>query len=344
MLRVKTLELIPGQMVAEDVETSTNIKLLIKGSILSKYSIDFLVRWNIEEIYIEEEVEAIVYSRATEIDRLTTIYNKTLRTTVGFMEGLRVSNILKLDEVRQVVYEISKFIDIIPSLKVINQLKSADDYTHQHSINVGIYSTFIGRWLGLGESELRKLTFSALLHDVGKMKIPQEILNKPGLLTPLEYEIMKRHSIEGYNLLKDNANLSSKISMGVLQHHERENGKGYPFGLTGDKIHLFGKIIAVADIYDAMTSNRVYKKKTSPFETAEKLMESSFGELDLKITKLFVERLSDFFVSSFVLLDNGKIAQIIAKNRDFPTRPLIRIEDGFVDLSTTKHLNISEVI
>lgn len=331
-------------MVAKDIETPENMKLLIKGSVLTKYSIDFLLKWKIEEIYIKEELEEIIHNRATTLERLTDSYNKSLITIISFMEGLKVNNHIELEEVSEIVAEIEKFVDIMPSLKVINQLKDTDHYTHQHSINVGIYATFIGRWLGLKGEELKKLTYSALLHDVGKMKIPPEILNKPGLLTPAEYEIMKGHSKEGYNILKNNKGLGEEIIIGALQHHERENGKGYPQGLTGDKIHLFGKVIAIADIYDAMTSNRVYRGRLSPFETAEKLLESSYGELDISITKLFVEKLSDFFISSFVILNNGKRAQIVAKNQNYPTRPLIRLEDGFIDLSREKNLCILDVI
>ncbi|MCX7772437.1 MAG: HD-GYP domain-containing protein, partial [Clostridia bacterium] len=146
----------------------------------------------------------------------------------------------------------------------IMQVRTIDEYTYYHSLNVSMLCMLIGKWLKLDDMNVRKLAQAGLLHDVGKTRIPLTILNKPGKLTHSELVEMRRHSEYGYSLVSDIREIPPEVAVAVLTHHEKEDGSGYPLGLTGEKLNLFSKIITVADIFDAMTANRSYKGKDTP--------------------------------------------------------------------------------
>ena len=164
----------------------------------------------------------------------------------------------------------------------ISALKVSDEYTFKHSVDVATMAMIVGKKHGLSDKQVYDIGISGLLHDVGKSKIPNEILNKAGKLTDGEFAVMKKHSLFGYTILKDKEDISEPIAMGVLQHHEKINGRGYPMGLPEEKIHLFAKILSVADIYDALVTERVYKKAYSQRDAVEMIM-SMTGELDINV-------------------------------------------------------------
>ena len=170
----------------------------------------------------------------------------------------------------------------------ISALKVSDEYTFKHSVDVATMAMIVGKKHGLSDKQVYDIGISGLLHDVGKSKIPNEILNKAGKLTDGEFAVMKKHSLFGYTILKDKEDISEPIAMGVLQHHEKINGRGYPMGLPEEKIHLFAKILSVADIYDALVTERVYKKAYSQRDAVEMIM-SMTGELDINVMKSFME-------------------------------------------------------
>jgi len=335
--------LTPGMKVSKDVINENGIRLLSKDTILSKYIIEYLNGWKIKSIHIEDAEIETINLRKEKQEQISKEYTSTLSKVEGFMEGLKGSSNLKLDNIREAIQEIQNFTEISSILQNINTIKDKDKYTYQHSINVAIYSSFIGKWMGLDESTLKKLIYAGLLHDIGKKNIPNEILNKPTKLSNDEYKEIKKHSIYGYNIIKKNKNFSHSIALGILQHHERENGTGYPFGVTGQKIHLFAKIIAIADMYDAMTSNRVYKGRQSSLEVIEELISNSFDVLDPSIVWVFVNGLTDFYIGSTVILNNGEVGEIITKNSIYPTKPLIRVNNSFIDLSKEKDIKIQDI-
>ncbi|SDK13337.1 HD-GYP domain-containing protein [Natronincola ferrireducens] len=337
-------DLIAGMKIGKDVISKGGMKLVPKGSILSLSTIEYLRSWGVSDVYIEEEKQEIITGRKEKQKQITNTYKKSLDTTIEFLEGLKTSNQLKIKEVRNVINELNDLTEILPTIQVVNQLKQQDTYTQQHSMNVAIYSLFMGRWLNLDETTLKKLCYAALLHDIGKIRVAEDIILKPGKLTKKECQEVKKHTIYGYNIIKENPNLSHQIALGVLQHHERQDGSGYPFGIDGTKIHLFAKIIAVADIYDAITSDRTYKERQSPFIAAEVLTEQCFGILDTEIVKIFIEKLADFYIGSSVILNNGEIGQIITKNPVFPTRPLVKVGERFIDLSKERSIGIQDIL
>lgn len=170
-------------------------------------------------------------------------------------------------------------------------LQAKDDYLYRHNIAVGIIATLIGKWLNLEKNELLQLTTAATLHDIGKMRIPIDILNKPGELTPEEIEVMKKHTIYGYEMIRETVGTGFRQALVALQHHERLDGSGYPFGMYNDKIDLFGRIVAVADVFHAMTSRKAYHEPSTFYETLHEMNRDSVGRLDPNIMQRFIERI-----------------------------------------------------
>lgn len=191
----------------------------------------------------------------------------------------------------------------------LSRLRTYNEYTFLHSLNVAVISGLIGRELGLSGMAFKNLVLSGLLHDIGKQLIPQAIINKPGALTVREMAIIKEHARHGYELLKELAHIPYETKIGVLQHHERLDGSGYPFGLTKYKISLFARIIAVADSYDAMTSERVYRAKMSPFTAMEAIADNMPHKLDPNICMLFLAKLKEYFTGSPII--KGPAAVIV---------------------------------
>ncbi|ABR46754.1 metal dependent phosphohydrolase [Alkaliphilus metalliredigens QYMF] len=341
---IPTTHLTPGARTSRDIVAKNGTKLLSSGTVLSQYIIQYLNRWQIKSVYIQEESIEIVSTRKRNQQQSTQLYESTIAATEGIMVRFKGISRLKLKEIRKIIDDISSFSDISLTLDAITQINNQSKYTYHHSVNVAIYCSFIGKSLKLEDALLKKLIYAGFLHDIGKTQISPSILSKPGKLNDQEFQEIKSHPIYGYHLVRENTLFSHDIALGVLQHHEREDGKGYPLGINGEQIHLFGKIIAVADIFDAMTSTRPYKGKQSALKIAEELMNDYFGVLDQKIVRTFVSKLSDFYIGSRVILENGDVGEIIAKNPDSPMKPLIKIGNRFIDLSVTPSMKILDIL
>ncbi|MDF2571113.1 MAG: rpfG 3 [Sporomusa sp.] len=236
------------------------------------------------------------------------------------------------------------------SIGVLSQMKnvvnSKAEYTYRHSVNVAVLSGLLGKWLGLERSVIRDLMLAGALHDIGKSQVALEILNKPGDLTSFEMQDMKQHTVLGYQLLKDCDTLPRLLKLWILQHHERLDGSGYPYAYQGNKVSYHAQIIAVADIYDAMTSSRVYRDADTPLKVISELSAEMFGKLDPGICKVFLEKLAESLIGNSVRLNNGTEAEIIFwDTRLGNMKPVVKTADGeYIDLEKAHELNIIQVI
>lgn len=227
---------------------------------------------------------------------------------------------------------------------VLAALQSKDDYTYRHNVAVGIISTLIGKWLKLKPEDLSVLTIAATLHDIGKMRIPDELLTRPGPLTDEEYQLMKKHTTYGYEMIRDTIGTNHLQALVALQHHERMDGSGYPFGVLGNRITDFSKIVAVADVFHAMTSDRFYRKASPLYEVLLQMEESVFGKLDPYICRVFINKLMQSMIGNEVELTDGRTGKIIMILATDPLRPLVNIDDDFIDLSKHRSIGIVRVI
>jgi HD-GYP domain-containing protein (c-di-GMP phosphodiesterase class II) len=204
-------------------------------------------------------------------------------------------------------------------------IRTYDNYTYEHSVNVCILSLIIGYSLQLRRDELRLLGIGAVLHDVGKIFIESEILNKPGRLETEEFEKIKTHTSRGYDFLKTKECVSFIAAHIAYQHHERNDGSGYPRGLTADQIHRFAKIVAVTDVYDAMTAHRVYRSALPSYLAVAELRAGAGVRYDREIVELLVEFVALYFIGSELSLDNGERVLVVNVSR---TQCLVKVLDG----------------
>jgi HD-GYP domain-containing protein (c-di-GMP phosphodiesterase class II) len=204
-------------------------------------------------------------------------------------------------------------------------LRRVDNYTFMHSLSVAVLSVAAGMELGLSEDQLLELSFAGALHDIGKMRIPLAVLNKPGKLDAEEWQLMKRHPRLGMELLTNHGGVATAALQGIYEHHERMDGSGYPHRLPGKQISLFGRIVAVADVYDAMTSDRVYRAGMAPHLAVEQLIGESLTRFDWPIVSAFIRSLVVYPVGSLVVMDNGEVGRVISYRRTVPYRPKVAI-------------------
>jgi len=198
-------------------------------------------------------------------------------------------------------------------------------------------------WLGMNKTETANLITAGLLHDLGKLKIPLEILHKKGRLTDEEFEIMKSHTVVGYRLLQ-NQNIPEEMKLAALMHHERIDGSGYPIGAKDKQINEYAKIIAICDIYDAMTANRVYRGRICPFEVIKQFEVSSFGELDTNYLLTVLKNIAYTYFGSWVRLSNGISAEIVYIHQNDLSRPIVRAGDTLIDIQKTPGVTIIDVM
>lgn len=248
-----------------------------------------------------------------------------------------------MEEIRTISKQLQdKMSDLNALINDIVFYGSGADSIYRHCINVASLCNLLGRWIGLEDKKILLLTYSGLLHDIGKTQIDSKILSTTNPLSEEEIKIVKSHPLLGYNIVKEINFLDKSVSQGILMHHERVDGSGYPLGLEGDKISTFGKIIAIADVFDAINSNRSYRKKKLPFEALEIIKEESFGKLDYNYCNIFLHHMFSYYIGKDVILNNDKKAQIIQMDINNLDRPLILLEDNFIKLSENKDLDIRE--
>ena len=224
-------------------------------------------------------------------------------------------------------------------------IEHKEDYLYHHSIDVAILAGCIGEWLGCTQKRLESLMWGALLHDIGKTLVPLNIINKSGSLTAEEWNIAQLHAVRGYKYLRKNYDMPHEIHYCVLQHHERMDGSGYPLSLPGKKIDICGRIIAIADIYSAMTSMRSYGKRRTSYDAAATLQSDMFGKLDSQVCLQFLGRLRQFFQGNMVRLNDGRDAEVVFLNPADDSRPMVRTADGtVVDLGRSRDFSIRRVL
>lgn len=272
-------------------------------------------------------------------------HEKMIKETKAVFNQIREDGELDLEKIRQNMEETLP--DIVRNNDVLmrlNQLKSSDDYTFEHSMRVSILATMIGKWLGYSQSELLELGEAGLLFDIGKLNIPEFLLQKPAKVTPEEYELIKKHAQFGYSILLKTKGVTSNIKYAALHHHERMDGTGYPLRLRQNQIHDFAKIIMVCDVFDALTTDRPYKKAISPILAAEYISWSSGKLFDSKVCYILIKKLSEYYLGKKVKLTTGQEGRIVFIDDNYPTRPIVQVDDEFINLIKEREINVEALL
>lgn len=348
----------PGMKIDQAIIDRAGRVLIARRTILEDFHIDALKQMGVAGIYIgegeEDPAEAIsdrqelppamqkTYEKIKVKDPAKVQISESVRSRVATGIQYLYQDTQSADFTnasKSITDDLMRAIEENDAVAVdIGALKVSDEYTFKHSVDVATMSMIIARRYGLDSNEVYEIGIAGLLHDIGKSKIPNEILNKAGKLTDEEFAMMRQHSTYGYRILEPKPDLSNAIKMGVLQHHEKINGCGYPLKVTGDKIHKFARIISVADIYDALVTERPYKKPFSPRDAVEMLM-SMTAELDIEALRCFMESVILYPVGSDVELSNGEKARVVENIPHAVLRPRVlglttgRVYDLATDLS-----------
>lgn len=339
-------ELKPGMLIIRDI--TKNGKLLIKGN--SVVNEEMLSRLN--KAYFFEKIEVTipkeVIERSTkeaEIKKVEETFKEVsieLKDMFLKLSRIKENRINDLRTFSEKIQKELKLTEIVISNVIFNG--SGSDSIYRHGVNVAVISALLGKWLGLEQPKINLLIYAALLHDFGMTKLDVKIPQKPDILIEERYKEVKQHAKIAYKHVVEIPFLDKTVSYGVLMHHEREDGSGYPLGITSEKIHPFAKIIAIADEIDVMNSDENYKNKRGPFEILEIIKEKSLSKLDYEYSKVFLEHIANYYMGEDVMLSTGEKAKILQINVSNLSRPLVLKDGEFVDLSKNKDIYIKELI
>lgn len=335
----------PHMITAETIYSDYGAVIVWENTVLDTLTINRLKIFGIEELLVyessasdaeleeqEPRAEAEVFSQSYENDTeqfKTILHDLSVGKTVSIEKTVQIADSIyaKKDKRREII-------------ECITQIRKVDEYTYYHSINVSMLVMLIGKWLRLRPEDNHLLVQAGLLHDIGKSRIPASIINKPDKLTDDEQVEMKKHSEYGYYLVQYMEGIDRKVQEAVLYHHEREDGSGYPMGLKGEQIPLFAKIMAVADTFDAMTAERAYKEKNTPFDVFQLMQNDCFGYLDTIVLNTFLSNISHYYIGNKVKLSDGRIAEVVYINPHQYGKPVIKIGDEYLDLTVAKNVKI----
>jgi HD-GYP domain-containing protein (c-di-GMP phosphodiesterase class II) len=259
-----------------------------------------------------------------EIKHASNIHQKASTLIKSFMDEVRLGNTINVQIARETVSEcVNSILQSPDALLWMTQLKNRDLYTSQHSMNVCILSIALGRHLNLPVQELNNLGLCGMMHDMGKMRVPLEILNKPGRLIPEELKIMQSHAELGWKLLMSSSGMYSGAIDVAYTHHERLDGTGYPRKLTSEQITPFTRMVAIVDMYDAITSDRVYQRGQSHLDAINIMIKAGDSHLDSALTYKFIQCLGIYPPGSIVEMNNGEVAIVVEVNPKQKIRPKI---------------------
>jgi HD-GYP domain-containing protein (c-di-GMP phosphodiesterase class II) len=331
----------PDMELAEPIKSNGRRLLSAGCSNLNRYK-DRLENLGIHYVYIDDEISKDIEVNSVINNKTKDESKKMIKETFKNVSiGKKMDSQAVKDGVTNMVKDIFNNDEVLANLI---DLKNDNDYTFGHSINVGAISLVIGKALGYNRKKLIKLGTGACLHDIGKTKIPDEILNKPGKLTDKEYEIMKQHPKLGYDILKKYPNTTATSLAAVVGHHEKVNGKGYPQNKEGNDIYVYGRIVAIADVFDALTSDRCYRDRW-PVHKALDLIISEAGEhFDSKLVETFIRNVAAYPNGTIVQLSNGYKAIVKKQNKNFPQRPIVKILEDNNGNKKSKEINLMNAL
>lgn len=358
-VKLFTSQVVPGMVVAEDVFTFNNQMIISAGTVvddklitrLKFYSVNTITvstEENVKDYFAPEEEEPFMSQRIMNTQEFQ-YFKSAMPTAVNNLKSQIhdiVSQNSEIDSeamLRNVQSLLKYTRNGLHVFDMLHCLRDYNDLTFAHSINVAIISYVLGVWLDFSKKDLETLTLCGLLHDIGKVAIPPAIIMKPARLTEEEYATVKTHAIRGYNILRPKA-VDTHVKMAAMMHHERCDGSGYPMGLRGDQIDDFAKIVSIADVYEAMTSSRVYRASICPFEVIQIFEQEGLTKYDTHYLMTFLEHLNMTYINNTVRLSNKSEGKIVMMNRFALSKPIVKVGKTYIDLSSEHNLSIEAVL
>ena len=332
-----------GKRVQGHIFSNRGVLLLSAHSVITREHIELLLRHGIQ--LSKQDIEGYEEpSTEQKKDHVEEEIHHTVQRITEYFDSIRLTRKVPLADIREnivpALYETSRSATLY---QLFMFMQARDDYTYRHNLAVSMFSNLLGGWLGMDKQELAQLTTAALLHDVGKMLVPDYILNHPGKLTPEQFDEVKKHAVYGYEILKATTGITHRQALVALQHHERLDGSGYPYGLTASKIDLFSRIVSVVDVFHAMTSKRVYRDASPFYEVLLQISKDAYGPLDPRITNLFIRKIMATLTGQQVMLTDGRTGVIVMVPEHDPTRPLVQVDGQYIDLAKDLSVHIRQI-
>ncbi|WP_026491534.1 HD-GYP domain-containing protein [Butyrivibrio sp. XPD2002] len=358
MKRLITKKLVPGMILSDNVYAHDNNQLILpKGCVLDNQAITKLSFYSVLNVLVEDPPEEMVSPQDN-----SRSYAARLRQTEEFKEFKKdfedcaskfkagIGDLINDKEHFDIDSIISPIYDLVRKgnsssnlFDMLHSLRTYDDATYVHCISVAMICNILGQWLKMSDDDIMILTEAGLLHDIGKLLIPNEIITKPSGLSSDEYSVVQTHPAQGYMILTD-LDLSDHVKNAALMHHERCDGTGYPAHLKGPQIDFFAKCVSIADVYDAMTSARVYRDPLCPFIAIEMFESEGLQKYDTNAIMTFLQNIVNTYLLNRVRLNDGREGEIIFINRDHLSKPTIKIDNDYLDLSQHSNLYIEEIL
>ncbi|WP_310602828.1 HD-GYP domain-containing protein [Anaerosporobacter sp.] len=354
---------VPGMTLARDILDFSGHILVARDTILTDKIITKLQFYSIQSLTVRIDEQGNITTDAVPMDSISQeSHLSNIRDTEEFAQFQKkfygcveyfqnyLNNVIHNDAPLDVANLLHFTNDILETSRnmihlfdMLNCMRNYDDNTYTHCVNVALICHVFGNWIKLPQEELEVLTLCGLFHDIGKLEIPQSIIMKPDKLTEDEYNVVKKHTLIGYELLKDK-NIDERIKTAALMHHERLDGSGYPHQLNSTSIENFARIVSIADVYDALTSKRVYRDPLCPFEVLHIFEQEGYTKYDPAYLVVFFEQMFQTYVMNTVRLSDGSEGMIIMLNKHSLANPVVQVGNQFIDLSKNKSLSIQAII
>lgn len=361
MALVSVEDLKVGMILSDDVYIFNDKLLLPKETRLTDYMINKLGFYDIKRVKVADFSISAASDTVKPETPATESYIKRLKHSTEFKafkeeffknvyqfktDFLEIAN--QNEKIQPDVFmdKISSILESCNGVSVFDMLhcmREYDDATFVHAVNTALICNVFGGWLKLNNEDLEALTLAGLLHDIGKIRVPDTIVKKTGALSTTETALMQAHTVYGYEILK-NQEIDERIKLSALMHHEHCNGTGYPKSLLSNDIIDFAKIVGIASEYDSLTSSRSYREALCPFEVIRRFELEGLQKFDTKYILTFLEHISNSFINTTVLLSDGQEAEVVMINRQFLSKPIVKTKDSFIDLSKNHDLYIKSMV
>ncbi|WP_325048963.1 HD-GYP domain-containing protein [Peribacillus saganii] len=344
--------------MAKDVYSVTNRPIMTKKTVLNNDLLEVLHAFLVIEVSVEKTlidgrtfIPAEVIDEEAEAAATETAFNTQYLNAVQSYKKLfkswQAGSPVDTTKVREIVLPLlNKAFENPADIFQLHHYSTKEEYFFHHAVSVALLSGFIAKKLNYGTGDILQVAMGGCLCDCGMSKVSPKILEKKTVLTFSEFEEIKKHPIHGLKMLQNSSFLKEGVKFAVFQHHERLDGSGYPSGRKGQQPHPFANIVAIADVYHALTSERIYRKKHSPFKVLEMILHDDFGKFDIAALKALMSGIASFSIGSRVRLSNGFTAEILFIETNSPTRPLVKVMETneILHLEKKRELYIDEII
>lgn len=361
MKQIPISALVPGMITAEDILTYDSKLIVPKNVVLTENIISRLESYSVYYVNINDNLADEFYKPMAPLDsqdlrnaidvlsfspqpvsskekiKSSSAFQRFAKDFTrceehfrdNFMNSLHKNEPLRINDLlKETLMLLNNEYGDISIFDMLLNMCNKEDSVYAHCIDVALLSNILARWLNFSEADQKMVTACGLFHDIGKFMLPSGVLRKPGKLTPAEFEIVKTHTIEGFHMLNRFNNIPEPVKNAALMHHEKCDGSGYPYGLKGHEIDKFSKIVTIADIFDAMTSERVYRAAMCPFSVIKHFEDNGLQKYEMKYILTFLENVSNSYLNHRVTLSNGLEGDVIFINNDKFSRPVIRTQNN----------------